>query len=99
MIDRLEQVALAAVANRQPGRLEWRQGSVGFAKNRRAQNGPVDQALPVLRVVDPEERSGPWSRIMRATARPSAVSSTECAGTGPDTHRKLWSATNPERSG
>jgi putative membrane-bound dehydrogenase-like protein len=54
LIDRLEQVALAALANRQPGRLEWSQGTVGFAKNRRAQNGPVDQALPVLRVVDPE---------------------------------------------
>ena len=52
LIDRLEQVALAALANRQPGRLEWRQGSVGFAKNRRTPNGPVDQALPALRVVD-----------------------------------------------
>ena len=49
LIGKLEEVALAALKNRQPGRLSWAQGTVGFAANRRTRGGPVDQALPVLK--------------------------------------------------
>src|SRR5213594_2474322 len=49
LIDKLEQVAGEALKARRPGTLAWSQGSVGFAKNRRTANGPVDQSLPVLR--------------------------------------------------
>jgi putative membrane-bound dehydrogenase-like protein len=50
LIDKLEQVAVAALKDRQPGELAWSQGKAGFAKNRRSASGPVDQALPVLKV-------------------------------------------------
>ncbi len=50
--DRLEQVALAALADRKPARLSWGIGSVGFAVNRRTKGGPVDHDLPVLVVRD-----------------------------------------------
>lgn len=64
LTDHLERVALAALADRRPARLAWSQGSVGFARNRRAikadgkvglgvcPDGPVDHALPMLRVTD-----------------------------------------------
>jgi putative membrane-bound dehydrogenase-like protein len=48
LTDKLEQVALAALADRKPARLGWNEGKVGFARNRRTQGGPVDQALPIL---------------------------------------------------
>ena len=65
LIDKLEQVALAALQDRRPGRLAWAQGTVGFARNRRVvvgrtaqfgdnAVGPVDQSLPVLRATDAE---------------------------------------------
>lgn len=47
-INKLEQVALAALADRQPATLSWTVGSVGFAKNRRTPVGPVDHDLPML---------------------------------------------------
>lgn len=64
--DCLEQVALEALANRQPGRLHFAQGKVGFAANRRVivdgrwtrigvnPDGPVDHDLPLLRVTGAE---------------------------------------------
>jgi putative membrane-bound dehydrogenase-like protein len=63
LIDQLEEAAVAALKDRRPGELSWSQGSAGFAKNRRVVRGnnavfgdntvgPVDQALPVLRVSD-----------------------------------------------
>ncbi len=64
LLDRLEQVALEALKNRQPSRLAWSEGKVGFAVNRRQirngvwigmrpnQNGPVDHALPILTVTN-----------------------------------------------
>ena len=63
LIDKLEQVALAALRDRRPGKLSWSQGRVGFARNRRVvqgsavqfgdnASGPVDQALPVLLATD-----------------------------------------------
>ncbi len=64
--DLLEKVALEAIAARQPGRLKWAQGRVGFAGNRRRlknnkwvgfgvqRDGPVDHDLPMLCVTDPQ---------------------------------------------
>lgn len=65
LVDKLEQVALAALKDRRPGRLAWSQGSMNFARNRRVfagstvqfgdnAAGPVDHALPVLLVTDPD---------------------------------------------
>lgn len=48
LTDALETVALAALADQQPARLEWAVGKVGFAKNRRTEGGPVDHDLPML---------------------------------------------------
>ncbi|HEV7404335.1 MAG TPA: neutral/alkaline non-lysosomal ceramidase N-terminal domain-containing protein [Chthoniobacteraceae bacterium] len=51
LTDKLEQVALAALADRRPAQLAWGIGQVEFANNRRAfPDKPVDHALPVLRV-------------------------------------------------
>src|SRR5205807_5760249 len=52
LIDKLEKVARAALADRKPARLSWGIGSVGFAVNRRTKGGPVDHDLPVLAVRD-----------------------------------------------
>jgi putative membrane-bound dehydrogenase-like protein len=54
LTDKLEQVALDALKARRPGLLSWAQGRVDFAANRRTPGGPVDHALPVLRVTDPD---------------------------------------------
>jgi putative membrane-bound dehydrogenase-like protein len=51
--DKLEEVALAALADRKPARLSWGIGTAGFAVNRRTKGGPVDHDLPVLVVRDP----------------------------------------------
>ncbi|HWA99361.1 MAG TPA: neutral/alkaline non-lysosomal ceramidase N-terminal domain-containing protein, partial [Pirellulales bacterium] len=60
----IEQVAVAALADRKPGMLSWATGEVKFAANRRvlkqgawagfgtAPAGPVDHRLPTLRVTD-----------------------------------------------
>mgnify|MGYP000496679543 CR=1 FL=1 len=65
LTDQLEKSALAALADLRPARLGWSQGQVTFATNRRVfkdgkatglgvnPDGPVDHALPVLRVTDP----------------------------------------------
>ncbi len=63
LINKLEQVALAALSDRRPARLDWAVGKVEFAKNRRTKtptgyinspnpDGVVDHDLPVLRVTD-----------------------------------------------
>ena len=66
LLDKLEMVALQALKNRRPGYLDWGQGTVGFAVNRRVLkdgkwtgfgvqvDGPVDHSLPVMRVTDTE---------------------------------------------
>lgn len=54
LVDSLEQVSRAAVADRKPAQLAWGQGRAGFARNRRTANGPVDQALPVLSITSPD---------------------------------------------
>ncbi len=50
LTDHLEQVALAALNDRQPSRLTWGIGSVKFAANRRTKGGVVDHDLPLLAV-------------------------------------------------
>ena len=50
--DKLEKVALLAMNDRKPARVAWGQGQAGFAKNRRTEGGPVDPALPLLRISD-----------------------------------------------
>ena len=55
LTDHLEEVSLAALADRKPSRLAWAVGSVSFARNRRASwGGPVDHSLPVMFVNSPE---------------------------------------------
>jgi hypothetical protein len=51
---KLEQVALAALKDRKPAYVAWGQGQALFAKNRRTPGGPVDVALPMLRVTNPD---------------------------------------------
>ena len=52
LTDKLEKVALAALADRKPARLSWGIGKIGFAINRRTKGGPVDHDLPILVVRD-----------------------------------------------
>src|SRR5207248_5274328 len=52
--DKLEQVTLAAPADRRPAQLSWGIGAVGFAANRRTKGGPIDPDLPVLVMRDPK---------------------------------------------
>lgn len=52
LIDKLEQVALAALKDRKPAQLAWGKTAAGFAANRRTKDGPVDHDLPVLKVSD-----------------------------------------------
>ena len=46
----MEAVALEALANREPSRLSWSIGELGFAKNRRTEGGPVDHSLPCMQI-------------------------------------------------
>lgn len=54
LIQKLEEVALAALKNRKPALVAWGQGKAGFAKNRRTEGGPVDASLPIIRVTNPD---------------------------------------------
>lgn len=51
---KLEEVALAALKNRKPAFVAWGQGQASFAANRRTKGGPVDPALPILRITNPD---------------------------------------------
>lgn len=42
-----------AMADRSPAIVAWGQGQALFAKNRRRQGGPIDPALPIMRVTSP----------------------------------------------
>jgi putative membrane-bound dehydrogenase-like protein len=52
LTDKLESLALAALADRSPGRLKWARGTVGFAANRRTKDGPTDRSFSALMVSD-----------------------------------------------
>jgi hypothetical protein len=57
LTDWLTEAARQAIESRRPARLSWGAGSVGFAKNRRTPDGPVDHSLPVLVVRDADSDS------------------------------------------
>lgn len=62
LTDRIEEAALAAIADRSPGTLAWARGTLRFAANRRVlkngrwtgfgvnPDGPVDPTMPLLKV-------------------------------------------------
>ena len=54
LTDQVEEVAIAALSDLQPGRLSFGIGKIGFAENRRTKGGPVDHQLPVLAVLAPD---------------------------------------------
>lgn len=54
LLEKLEMVAMNALKDRKPSQLSWGQGQAQFAKNRRTEGGPVDHALPLLRVGTPD---------------------------------------------
>lgn len=66
LVDEMVEVSLAALADRKPARLDWGQGEVGIAANRRIvkdgkyvgmapnPNGLTDRKMPVLRVTSPD---------------------------------------------
>lgn len=56
--ERLVEVGLRALSNRQPARLSYSEGHAGFAVNRRAQIGPVDHVMPMIRIDDPDGNLG-----------------------------------------
>ena len=73
MLDKLESAAVAALAHRFPAQLSWSEGRATFAANRRTPGGPVDHALPVLKV---ESRDGK----IRALVASYACHCTTCSG-------------------
>ena len=52
LLDRMESAAAEALAHHFPAKLSWSEGRASFAANRRTPGGPVDHALPVLKVED-----------------------------------------------
>lgn len=54
LTQKLQEVAMAALNNRKPAYVSWGQGQALFAANRRTKGGPVDVALPVLKISDPD---------------------------------------------
>ena len=66
--DALVEVALAAVKDIRPARVEWGIGRVGFAKNRRTPGGPVDHDLPLL-VVREVAATSPSQEVPAASRR------------------------------
>jgi|GEM_PF-1012808 len=51
---KLEELSQAALKDRKPALVSWIQGQALFAKNRRAQGGPEDVALPIMRIASPD---------------------------------------------
>ncbi|HEY6226509.1 MAG TPA: neutral/alkaline non-lysosomal ceramidase N-terminal domain-containing protein, partial [Verrucomicrobiae bacterium] len=58
--EKLIQVGLDAIQKRRAGELFWGMGRVGFAKNRRTENGPTDHDLPVLAA----KVDGKWAAVL-----------------------------------
>lgn len=54
LTQKLKEVAVTALNNRKPAYLSWGQGQALFAANRRTEGGPVDVALPILKVTNPD---------------------------------------------
>lgn len=53
LTQKLKDLALAALNDRKPCLVSWGQGQAQFAKNRRTKDGPVDWALPLLKIAAP----------------------------------------------
>jgi len=53
LTQKLEQVSIEAMKDRKPAHVAWGQGQALFAKNRRTAGGPVDVALPIIRINEP----------------------------------------------
>lgn len=51
---KLKEVAVEALSNRKPAHIYWGQGQALFANNRRTKGGPVDVALPILKITNPD---------------------------------------------
>lgn len=49
---KLVEVSLRALNERRPSLVYWGQGQASFAANRRTKGGPVDVALPIIKVTD-----------------------------------------------
>lgn len=61
--DRVVEAAGKALRGMRPATLEWSQGSVGFAANRRTPGGPVDHSLPAVVCRDAEGKVvGLWAK-------------------------------------
>ena len=54
--DKLAQLVADACENMRPAALAFAEGKATFARNRRQPEGPVDHAVPVLRVSDEQDR-------------------------------------------
>ncbi len=54
LTQKLKDVAVAALKNRRPAYVSWGQGQALFAGNRRTAGGPVDPALPILKITNPD---------------------------------------------
>lgn len=54
LTQKLKDVAVAALNDRKPALVGWVQGQALFAANRRTEGGPVDVALPMIRIVNPD---------------------------------------------
>ncbi|MGJ7029637.1 neutral/alkaline non-lysosomal ceramidase N-terminal domain-containing protein [Niabella hirudinis] len=52
LTQKLKDLAVAALNNRKPSLVSWGQGQAQFANNRRTKDGPVDLALPILKITD-----------------------------------------------
>ncbi|MFT3750828.1 MAG: hypothetical protein QM768_21120 [Agriterribacter sp.] len=52
LTQKLKDIATAALNNRKPALISWDQGQALFAINRRTKGGPVDVALPILKITD-----------------------------------------------
>jgi hypothetical protein len=52
LTQQLKDVAVAALNDRKPALISWGQGQALFAANRRTKGGPVDVALPILKITD-----------------------------------------------
>ncbi|HEX5555043.1 MAG TPA: neutral/alkaline non-lysosomal ceramidase N-terminal domain-containing protein [Chitinophagaceae bacterium] len=54
LTQKLKDVAVAALKDRKPAYVSWGQGQAQFAGNRRTKGGPVDHALPILKITNPD---------------------------------------------
>lgn len=54
LTEKLKEVAVSALKNRRPAYVSWGKGQVSFAVNRRTKGGPVNLAMPMLKITNPD---------------------------------------------